>query len=391
MPSRAPLLALCALLALACTPDDTDDDSDGGPGGGGSGGNPPAGTPIDIDTLAPTYGAFVCDYIRDCGGAELGFNLFRLLLDAGGDCPAYFANVYRTQIARDEETAELRFDQAAFNRCRATALDTCIFADRIPDCEAAIRGRRAAGQPCTSDTICAPDLYCADDPLAEGECRRACAARRAPGEPCDDDGQCARDGDRAGLCLRGGDDNEGICATAAARGGATAGDPCGLLTDGDAYARVTCREGSYCDAEDDAGTCQPTPGPGEPCVDTDFPCEDGICINGVCLAIDIVNSAGGGCDPSQLQVCNPLQGLACVDATCVRSQGGPGQPCTDSDLGVACQDGLYCNADDLCAAALADGEPCDPDGPRRACQSGACNVDPMTGDGTCGPDTDPCL
>ncbi|MCB9552237.1 MAG: hypothetical protein H6705_10220 [Myxococcales bacterium] len=264
-----------------------------------------------------------------------------------------------------------------------------------PILQAAVRGRRAVGEPCAGSTLCAPGLYCAYDPQAEGECREACAARRAPGETCEYDEQCAHDGDRVGFCRRADAlADEGICATYALRGGAAVGQPCGLVTDGDAYARVNCREGAWCDATEDdaAGTCQTIPGPGQPCVDTEFPCRGGICLNQICVALQVVNAAGSPCDLRQFQICNPLQGLVCLDGACVASQGGAGQPCTDDDFGgVGCQDGLYCNDDGLCAAALADGEACDPDGGGDACQSGDCLFDPATGDGTCGADVDPCL
>lgn len=396
MPSRLPLIALLSLLALACTPGGgDDDDSDGGPGGGGSGGTPPRGTAIDVDELSTGYGAFVCEYLRECSDGEFGFNLVRLLVDAGGNCERYFADVYRTQIADGQTLDELRYDAAAFTRCRTQALGACVFADRIPACEAAVRGRRAVGEPCAGSTLCAPGLHCAYDPEAQGECREVCAARSAPGETCEYDEQCAHDGDRVGFCRRADPlADEGICATYALRGGAAVGQPCGLVTEGDAYARVNCREDAYCDAtEDDAvGTCQTIPGPGQPCVDTEFPCRDGICLNQICVALQVVNAAGSPCDLRQFQICNPIRGLVCLDGTCVASQGGAGQPCTAEDFGgVGCQDGLYCNDDSLCAAALADGEACDPDGSDDACQSGDCVFDPETGDGTCGADVDPCL
>lgn len=390
-----PLLALA--LTLGCTPDNDGDPSDGGAGGsgggGGSGGMVPDGVPLDADAVATGYGRFICDFVRQCGGNNVGFNLVRQMVNAGGgDCVAFFARTYRNQIADDVELSELRYDEAAFNRCRDRALEACDLGDHIPDCEASLRGRRPIGDPCDDSTLCTPGLFCDYDALDEGECRNACADRRAAGEACDSNSQCAHEGDRSGYCLVAADAFEGTCTTLALVGGARLDQPCGLIADGMNLSRITCQAGHWCDAPDDdaPGTCRAIPSAGQPCADGDTPCEGGICISGTCRALQIVTAAGGGCDPVQLQVCSLLAGLICIDERCVASEGREGQPCSDGALGVPCQAGLYCSADDVCAPTRADGEPCNADESPDVCMSGACQFGPDSAEGTCGADPNVC-
>jgi hypothetical protein len=119
------------------------------------------------------------------------------------------------------------------------------------------------------------------------------------------------------------------------------GDAC-LDDQGESLGACDSEQGLLCDYE--SGTCKALPGPGEPCFGGEVCAAGAICDfqnGGVCIA------APKEGDPCEFQ-CD--RGLYCdnpdgMGGTCM-ALPGEGEPCY---LGQACEEGLTCDADGMCA------------------------------------------
>lgn len=376
---------LCgALLFLGCVPD-----GGGGEGGGGDGGpppnppgNPPGNppTPQEVEALAADLAEFYCEFIRECAPLEDDLLIAALFEDAGGDCEAFYRRQFGA-LGADLLGDEAELDEAAWRRCRSAALDACVLFDGLAGCRDLVRGERGEGAPCPDDTFCRPGLHCAFDPQAAAECTDVCTARLPPGSPCFDDGECADAGGGVGFCDYDEDADTGACATLVAGSAARVGEPCGRIATGDGFMQVGCAEGGYCPSDDRAAVCTALAAAGEPCEGLGVPCEGGVCVGGVCTAIEVLDAPGAACNAQQWRVCNPFADLQCIDGVCVRTAGEAGDPCSDVVFG-GCGAGLYCDAG-TCRPQLAPGEACDLEGDYDACGDGYCEYDADRDTGVC--------
>jgi hypothetical protein len=230
--------------------------------------------------------------------------------------------------------------------------------------------------PCDDDLFCTGADTCAGgtcsvhagDPCAGGlECNNTCneafnECLASFGTPCTDDGnQCTTDTcDGNGTCVH--DVHTGSCddgvfcngADSCSAGACTqhAGDPCA----GGAACATACDEANDVCADP----------PGTPCDDGLFCNGDDTCLGGTCGTHEGDPCAGGA-------ECNATCDEAADD--CVAPAGTPctgdGNPCTDDqcngsgtclhpDNTAPCDDGLFCNGADTCAAGACTGHPGDP-------------------------------
>jgi hypothetical protein len=231
--------------------------------------------------------------------------------------------------------------------------------------------------PCDDDLFCTGSDTCAGgtcsmhagDPCAGGlECNNTCneafdECQASFGTPCTDDGnQCTTDTcDGSGTCVhatRTGSCDDGVFCNGAdtcSAGACTqhAGNPCA--------GGAECA--TVCDETDDV--CADPPG--TPCDDGLFCNGDDTCLGGSCSAHDGDPCAGGA-------ECN----ATCVEASdsCVAPPGTPctsdDNPCTDDECNgsgtclhpdntAPCDDGVFCNGADTCAAGACTehaGDPC---------------------------------
>lgn len=380
-------LLLAALLAFGCTPDGNGGDGGGGSGGGGGGNDGGVPQPdIDTEALAADLAEYYCELVRTCWATSADLAIIRQLIEAGGDCESWFAGNL-SGLADGLTSGDAELNEAAFDQCVRASIDSCVTIDAIAQCREVVTGRRMAGEACPDGDFCAPGLFCDYDggPGAEGECNDVCAPQRAPGEVCQDDDECAGEGERLGFCHYADPfDDAGTCTRLGIGPRAGAGQPCGLLPDGDDFDRVVCADGHYCAEGDDdeVGVCRPVVALGQPCGGPDVVCDGGICISGTCTALEIGSRAGAPCNPRLFQLCNPLSRLVCVDDTCVASEGGAGEACADDEFSVRCQDGLYCD-EGTCRAQTANGEACDGEDGYLTCLSNYCDVGDDGQSGVC--------
>ena len=120
---RAAIGLVASILALGCVP---------GGGGDGNGSNgdggvqlPPGNGGGNVEEAARAIGSLYCDYIQQCPAADDDFVIFKLFIDAGGDCQSFFQRAFAGSLD-DEFVAGARFDQAAMQRCRDAVLDNCL-------------------------------------------------------------------------------------------------------------------------------------------------------------------------------------------------------------------------------------------------------------------------
>jgi len=237
------------------------------------------------------------------------------------------------------------------------------------------------------DTLCTNDANVCTDDVCDGT--GACT-HPANSDPCDDGVFCnGVDTCSGGSCIHPGDpclgpDGDADCVESCDEGAdsCTAADPNGSA----------CDDGLFCNAEDLCfnGSCSfhagdPCPGPdgdadcaescdegGDACTAADpngSACDDGL----FCSGPD--TCSGGSCS---LHAGDPCPGPD-ADADCVEScdEGADGCTAADPD-GSACDDGLFCNAEDICFAGSCTfhaGDPCPgPDGDAdcaESCDEGA--------------------
>ena len=241
-------------------------------------------------------------------------------------------------------------------------------------------------EPCTSD-----DNGCTDD-----FCNGAGACTNTNNADSCDDGLFCTDTDvcSGGLCVGSGDpcSSGGECA-----------DSCNESAD-----NCFDSDSTACDSDDNACTDDFCNGAGV-CTNTNntAACDDGL----FCTADDICDE--GLCTDSGLNTCD---GAEDGDGDCAETCDEGSNECVNDPNGSACDDGLYCTADDICDEGLCtdsgnntcdgaeDGdsdcvETCDEgsnecvnDPAGSACDDGLfCTNGETCTDGTCGGGTDPCL
>lgn len=239
---------------------------------------------------------------------------------------------------------------------RYDSLEECIdhYTARLqPWIDAAAAGELGFDEQCGADQVAAllgeatcNALQCSlfVGTAGEGEACEPLEVRLA--SQCDADTLCHSDLGTAGTCVP-------RCVVFGV------GDDCG-------YGQVgTCEDGTQCILDGDTpfagGVCEPLPGPGDPCANTESPCGfDMWCDNGVCS--DQFGGSGDSCldqpcDAAQtyceMDVCEALlpdgspcmrwwncASGACVGDVCVPLPDTVGEPCHQEKV---CGGGLQCN------------------------------------------------
>jgi len=341
----------CALLALACG------GSDGAtPGAGGSASNSP--TAMTWSDYFSTVIDRWCTQILTCpypNDDQLGA---RAVLRTPERCRAHYEAVWsRSNYWRDfTESGRIVLDVEKANACFALGVQCA--SDTI--CTEALVGTVPVGAQCFRNEDCVAGAYCAGE-LAS--CPGVCTAKKSPGEPCEWDSECSG---ATGTARCNTSVDPWVCEVHPIRGGATLGQPCGIVPSGD---RVWCTDELWCDGPfDGQGTCAAPIPIGQACDDGDLPCAGlGFCgadnVNATCQEVSI-SQVGGPCDTAggiTAQVCDPLANLICVAGQCeLAGDGGDGSRCVSGDLGDAsCQVGYYCDWDtDTCLPFKTAGAQC---------------------------------
>jgi hypothetical protein len=207
-----------------------------------------------------------------------------------------------------------------------------------------------SGDSCSADdpngTACDDALFCnGADTCTSGTCSAHA------GDPClplnTTDSNCATSCDESGDSCSADDPNGTVCDDALFCNGtdtctsgtcsAHTGDPCLPLDTGNANCAESCDEaGDNCSADDPNGTA----------------CDDGL----FCTGTD--SCTGGTCSSHTGDPCPGPDG----DGDCAESCKESADDCTANDVnGSACEDGLFCNGTDTCAAGNCSthtGDPC---------------------------------
>jgi len=291
-------------------------------------------------------------------------------------------------------------DTCSGGSCAVHAGDPCVGADGDANCsESCSEATDSCTAPDPNGSVCNDGLYCngadtcnagacgvhAGDPCpgadGDGNCAESCneandtcTASDPAGSTCDDGLFC----NGADTCLA------GTCQT-------HAGDPC-PGPDGDGNCAESCNEvANTCDAPDTDGsvcsdalfcngndTCSSglcSVHAGDPCPGADG---DGNCAEscnegtGACNAPDANGAACtdgvfcNGVDTCSSGLCSSHVGDPCPgpdgDANCAESCNEIADTCTAADpFGATCNDGLFCNGADTCAAGTCQnhaGDPC---------------------------------
>ena len=227
------------------------------------------------------------------------------------------------------------------------------------------------------------DIPCADDgdECTANTCRDGeCVASALSGVSCEsDDNDCTAD-----TCV------SGVCEHLP-----KSGDACG--DDGNPCTNDICEQGicgvplsgTACDSDDNpcttevcqAGACKATPLPDA------TPCDDGTwcngsadrCEGGECVPL----SSGDPCDPS----------LPCVNVICHEPSGDEEKGTCEQELlsDVSCDDGLYCNGEDICdeGVCMHIDPPCHSED-LEICEVDICDEDADACSIAAIPDGDPC-
>ncbi|NMC69579.1 MAG: hypothetical protein GYA57_05850 [Myxococcales bacterium] len=357
--------ALATGLAVAAACDD-----DGGPGGDGE---------ITLDEYDEAYIEALCSAVARCpamGGDDLYF-----IVGGATDASACVSRM-RQALATGTVSMGALF-QAAVDRGSGTwdgalAADCFQLIRNAPcddfisgaldvehqECAEMFHGNVAAGAACYLNIDCA-DGWCD----TSSACPGTCVAYAAPGAACG----AAAGGSRCGPGYDCGDADTCVASTVVTMldVGQACGDP-----------DTECRHGLYCDER--TSSCRAYLGAGAACGEGTAECMPGmVChpTDAVCSPVQFSATAGTPCGEGTTTLCDTLQNLFCHPSTrqCTRAPGD-GEACLSLGLYNLCGVGLYCGADSVCHAKLADGAACEDDS---WCRSGECR-------GTCRPLRESC-
>jgi hypothetical protein len=235
-----------------------------------------------------------------CTGAHTGDPCAANVGDADDDCSE------SCDEATDGCTAADPNNSACDDGLYCTGVDTCTGGACVP-----------AGDPCAG-TVGDGDTDCSE---SCNEAADDCTAYDPEGSSCDD-----------GLYCTGVD----TCASGAC---VSAGDPCGAsIGDADADCSESCDETTHlCTANDPEGSA----------------CDDGL----YCTLME--TCAAGTCGGSPADPC--AANLGDADTDCSESCDEASDACTATDPdSSACDDGVFCNGAEVCAAGACGGSSGDP-------------------------------
>jgi len=283
--------------------------------------------------------------------------------------------------------------------CSAHTGDPCVGAGQA--CDEATESCVTLECTTPSDPACDDGNACTDDScnVADGTCQHASNAA-----PCDDGNACTTDDTcGAGSCQPG-------APRACTDGNACTDDRCEPAS-GCAFAdnAAPCDDGVFCNGADTcaAGSCSAHAG--EPCVGTGQACDeaakscvtlecttpsDPACDDGNACTDDSCNMADGTCQHTNNTApcddanacttgdtcgggsCQTGTAVECVDGNeCTDDACDPASGCVFSNNAAPCDDGIFCNGADTCAAgacAAHGGDPCAGGGEcADACDEGA--------------------
>jgi hypothetical protein len=284
--------------------------------------------------------------------------------DGDGDCSESCSDVGETCAGQDPQ---------------GSACDDGIFCNGADSCANGTCSVHA-GNPCAG-----PD---GDENCSEtcNEAADACTAADANGSACDDGVFCnGADSCAAGACtVHAGDpcpgpDGDGSCAESCSEAAGTC-----TASDADASA---CNDGLFCNGADTCASGFCTGHAGDPCpgADADSNCAE-TCneASDACTAADPNQSACNdglfcnGADTCSSGACTQHAGDPCDgadgDENCSETCNEGTDSCTAADPnGTTCDDTLFCNGADACAAGACTGHGGDPCGDEDPCTIDTCS------------------
>jgi len=333
----------------------------GGAGTGGTGGTGGTAGELSAEEFSRRVLSLFCAQRLTCTAA-FGSDLGTAVLGTSERCLAYHTDFESLTLEQSVAEGRVFFDAARAEMCLTEANDApcesfSLYAPPERDCDGIVIGNVAIGGECRADDECSGDAFCARNVDRDG-CVGTCTARPAPGSACESTAILNPCSQSTGYVRC--DNNR--CVAHPVRRGATAGEDCGTLPDGQV---VVCQLDLWCSGALTAqpGTCREAIPVGDPCEPGSYCAGRSTCDSGVCREVSVQTQVGDACNgPSRrTQVCDPLAGLICVNGQCAAAAPGiENGPCTRDDLsGFNCQDGLYCDVmADRCLPKKSTGEPC---------------------------------
>lgn len=274
--------------------------------GGGSGGK---GGPVALEQVCQSFQDATCDYLNKCD-VEWFYRLsIHYSCDQLIDCSEGIDDMVRAVQA-----GRLAYDADMAGRClesfrSAPCAQLSVFDNMPAECEQVFTGLVQQDGECYQDEECASGLYCNDD---SQNCPGQCSSYLDVGDSCDSGGFCDPE---AAAC----DGNQQKCVP--------------LAGEGESCADIDCQQGLVCIDPGGSATCKSPAAAGESCQDNRDCQADLICSQDKCT----VPAAAG-------QACNVG---------------------SEASLLLACQAGLYCDADILhhensgtCRPRKGSGEEC---------------------------------
>ncbi|MEE2902114.1 MAG: hypothetical protein VYC39_07270 [Myxococcota bacterium] len=328
---------------------------DAGTGGGGPSvdGGVPATDPFDPATVASQYASAICSFRTRCEPALHDFFSSNEM-----ECVTELGTSLRSQyeaFAQIIAANRLGFSQTGLNNCiQALSTADCASGPAPQACSSVFTGSQGAGQPCSLQSECTSDTFCAVQSL--GECA-TCQPRAQAGQDCS-----------GALCVAGTDclqlqDGRNLCIPDTAG----EGQPCGQINTGLCRGRLQC-------IGDMAATCQRPVARGGMCPTPDAmgnistpTCniyQNDTCVGNQCVAVTW-GGAGTTCgDPATADNCNataycssqmgpgtctglPGMGAACYQGRCAEGNYCAGASCApEKTAGVACAGSAECSSAD---------------------------------------------
>ncbi len=317
--------------------------------------------PIETTIVTPSGGAVSINETGDAPGGTSGYQMVGTVVQISAP------------LATAAEPLDFRFTiDASLVPAGTTALTLAVFRNGVlvPDC-AAGSGGGASPDPCVAERLALPDgdiqvrvftsaasAWTLGTPAACGD------GIVGDAEQCDDGGTSPNDGCDSGCQVENGWDCQSICTPICGDGLVRGSEQC---DDRNQISGDCCS--SACQVETPGSAC---PDDGSACT-TDTCSAAGTCLHTAGNAGTTCRPAAGDCD--QAETCSGTAttcptdakvagGTACADDgnTCTDDVcDGSANACTHPANSLPCDDGLFCNGADNCAASACTqhaGDPC---------------------------------